>query len=937
MDGSLTTVDFSSELSLNNIAVQNDLTTSGGSLSGSIPIVFEGATVDGTKLSLSIVDPTVSRTIVWPDASGTIVLTSSQDTVDSTMITNGAIQSSDISSGLTLNDLTLTSSLDLSSCVITGEFPLVFEGDTVDSTTLRFQITDPVSDRVVVFPDASGNVITTGSVGQIDSTMIADGSITTDKFTTSGITLSNLATAGTVDLSAASILGLSPLKFSGSTSDNGLSCTMSFISPTANRFITFPDASGTLTLTGSTSTVSSGMILDGTVVLADVGDSGVNSAKIVDASIATDDFADNAVVTNSILNGAIQSGEIADGTILSADFASGISVASATLTGTLNVQSSVLQEQAAMVFDGGSPSFVTSFSVTEPTQDNIATFDDLGGTVVLTASANRLSTPMFQTDSVNLGHMATGSISSDNIVNGAIAEADIDNLAVSLSKVKANAITSDRIIDLSIGAVDFGAQSITSAKIADNVANSAKIMDNSIVSADLSTAGLTIDDLATTGGLDLSGASIVGATPLVFDGTLDTTSFSISTLSDTRTITFPDSSGTVVLTGSTDTVTGTELASASVGLGHMVSNSISSSEIVDGSVAAEDLGSNAVTNAKLASGCITSSAIVNGDITSDDLSSNLVLSGTTLTGDITTTGEILGQYPLKFYGSSTANDLLRFQITDPTLPRTVTWPDASGDVILEGSTSVVTTTMIADSTLQTADFAGSSIVSSRILDGSISAVDFATGSATLTKLAADSVNGAKIASGSVSTADFSTSGISLTDLTVTGVLTASGSIIAGQTPLTFDGSSVGGTSLIFSITSPTSSRTITFPDQSGTIVLIGSTSTVSSNMIVDGTLATVDFLNDCVTKAKINPNFAGSGIDQNVDGSLELAANWMSLVSFSTAEAGAGLTITTGEMHLAVDAVGIVLNGNTLELGASGVTTAKLGTDSVTTAKIAAG
>eukprot|EP01083_Nonionella_stella_P043271 116753_1 len=245
--------------------------------------------------------------------------------------------------------------------------------------------------------------------------------------------------------------------------------------------------------------------------------------------------------------------------------------------------------------------------------------------------------------------------------------------------------------------------------------------------------------------------------------------------------------------------------------------------------------------------------------------------------------------------------------------------------------------MIADSTLQTADFAGSSIVSSRILDGSISAVDFATGSATLTKLAADSVNGAKIASGSVSTADFSTSGISLTDLTVTGVLTASGSIIAGQTPLTFDGSSVGGTSLIFSITSPTSSRTITFPDQSGTIVLIGSTSTVSSNMIVDGTLATVDFLNDCVTKAKINPNFAGSGIDQNVDGSLELAANWMSLVSFSTAEAGAGLTITTGEMHLAVDAVGIVLNGNTLELGASGVTTAKLGTDSVTTAKIAAG
>jgi hypothetical protein len=41
-----------------------------------VNIIFEGATDNGNKTTLTVVDPTASRTITFPDASGTVALTS---------------------------------------------------------------------------------------------------------------------------------------------------------------------------------------------------------------------------------------------------------------------------------------------------------------------------------------------------------------------------------------------------------------------------------------------------------------------------------------------------------------------------------------------------------------------------------------------------------------------------------------------------------------------------------------------------------------------------------------------------------------------------------------------------------------------------------------------------------------------------------------------
>ena len=70
--------------------------------------------------------------------------------------------------------------------------------------------------------------------------------------------------------------------FEGSTAD-AFETTLDVVDPTADRTITFPNTTGTVVTTGDTGTVTSTMILDGTILNADIN----ASAAIVDTKLAT--------------------------------------------------------------------------------------------------------------------------------------------------------------------------------------------------------------------------------------------------------------------------------------------------------------------------------------------------------------------------------------------------------------------------------------------------------------------------------------------------------------------------------------------------------------------------------------------------------------------------------------------------------------------------
>jgi hypothetical protein len=170
-------------------------------------IIFEG-TADAHETTLAVTDPTADRTITFPDATGTVALTTDisvtaastttfsnksislgSNTVTSTLAQlNTAISDADVATLAgteTLTNKTLTSPTlttpnigvaSGTSLTLTGDLTVQGTTTTIDSTTIAVKnafvfegattndfettltVTDPTADRTITLPDASGTV-----------------------------------------------------------------------------------------------------------------------------------------------------------------------------------------------------------------------------------------------------------------------------------------------------------------------------------------------------------------------------------------------------------------------------------------------------------------------------------------------------------------------------------------------------------------------------------------------------------------------------------------------------------------------------------------------------------------------------------------------------------------------------------------------------------
>jgi hypothetical protein len=150
-------------------------------------LTFEGDTDDAHETVLAITDPTADRTITIPDASGTIVITSSTDTLTNKTIALGSNtitgSTSQFNSALTdgsfvsltgtetLTNKTLTSPTINSPTITTltatalnlTDASIVFEGATADAHETTLTVTDPTADRTITLPNETGTLITSAS------------------------------------------------------------------------------------------------------------------------------------------------------------------------------------------------------------------------------------------------------------------------------------------------------------------------------------------------------------------------------------------------------------------------------------------------------------------------------------------------------------------------------------------------------------------------------------------------------------------------------------------------------------------------------------------------------------------------------------------------------------------------------------------------------
>ena len=343
-------------------------------------ITFEGSTDDAFETSLAVTDPTADRTITFPDASGTVVTTTATQTLTNKTLTNPTINAGTFSG-------TFTGTMDATSLILSGASPIVFEGASADAHETSLGIVDPTADRVVSLPNATDTLVgkattdtltnktidldsntLTGSLAEFNSALQSDSFVSltgsetlTNKTLTSptinGGTFSGSFT-GTQDLTGLVFSGASPLVFEGASAD-AHETTVAFVDPTADRTITFFNATDTLVGKATTDTFT-----NKTFDLGGTGNSFTGSLAEFNSALQSNSFVSLTgsetltnktltapVLTSAVLNTAVSGSAVLDEDDLSSNSATKLATQQSIKA---YVDSTVTQEDLDIAADSGS-------------------------------------------------------------------------------------------------------------------------------------------------------------------------------------------------------------------------------------------------------------------------------------------------------------------------------------------------------------------------------------------------------------------------------------------------------------------------------------------------------------------------------------------------------------------------------------------------------
>lgn len=91
------------------------------------PFAFEGSSVDANRTTFTFTNPTASRTMTFPDGSGTFMLSS-----------------------------LATNAVDAANSVTGASNAIVYEGSSADGNETSIKANNPTADNILTFPDDSG-------------------------------------------------------------------------------------------------------------------------------------------------------------------------------------------------------------------------------------------------------------------------------------------------------------------------------------------------------------------------------------------------------------------------------------------------------------------------------------------------------------------------------------------------------------------------------------------------------------------------------------------------------------------------------------------------------------------------------------------------------------------------------------------------------------
>ena len=216
-------------------------------------------------------------------------LANSSLTVGSTSINLGATAST--IAGLTaLTATTLYSgAANTANSISIGSGNIVFEGSTANAYETTLTVTDPTADRTLTLPNETGTILTSASTitPTVNSLTIGSTSITLGSTTSTIAGLTSLTAttlyAGADGVANAVSIGTSGIVFEGSTAD-AHETTLTATDATADRTITFPNATGTVALLSSLS-VAAGSGLTYNSATGAFGTSSIPNAQLANNTV----------------------------------------------------------------------------------------------------------------------------------------------------------------------------------------------------------------------------------------------------------------------------------------------------------------------------------------------------------------------------------------------------------------------------------------------------------------------------------------------------------------------------------------------------------------------------------------------------------------------------------------------------------------------------
>jgi hypothetical protein len=378
---------------------------------------------------------------------------------------------------------------------------LIFEGATDDANETTLLGGDPTADRTLNLPNSSGNLVSTGDVGTVATSMIADSNVTTGKIANSNVTTVKIADQNVTTAKIAdSNVTTAKIADGNVTTVKIADGNVTTVKIADQNVTTAKIADGNVTTAKiADQNVTTAKIADSNVTTAKIADQNVTTTKIADGNVTTAKIADQNVTTAKIADSAITSAKIADGTIVTADLANN------------SVSTDKIIDQnvtTGKVADGA----ITSLKIADGTivtadlADNSVTTGKIVDANITAAklSSNSVETAKVVDQAITTSKIQDSAVTSAKIADGTIVTTDLANNSVSTDKIIDQNVTTAKVADLNVTTAKLANQSVTNDKIANGTIELAKLANSAVVT-NAEVAGATVNDSSvfTTSASDL--------------------------------------------------------------------------------------------------------------------------------------------------------------------------------------------------------------------------------------------------------------------------------------------------------------------------------------------------------------------------------------------------------------------------------------------------